>query len=369
MKSNFKKVFSNSKTNFFQLITNKSLINSKSMYSHSIKNITITVREALNSAMDEEIERDPNVFLMGEEVAQYDGAYKISKGLYKKWGSKRIIDTPISEMGFTGIGCGAAMGGLRPIIEFMTWNFAMQAIDQIINSAGKLHYMSAGNLGCPIVFRGLNGASFGVAAQHSQCYAAWYSHCPGLKVVVPYDAEDARGLLKASIRDNNPVVFLENEPMYGRSFEVDKRVMDKDFVLPIGKAHIAREGKHCTIVTFSKMVGLSLDAAAELEKEGISVEVINLRTLRPLDTTTIINSVKKTNRCVTVEEGWPTCGIGAEISAIISETSAFDFLDAPIARVTGADVPLPYAINLERQALPQVENIINAVKKTVYRKK
>ena len=330
---------------------------------------SMTVREALNSAMDEELARDQNVFLMGEEVAQYDGPYKISKGLLKKFGKDRIIDTPISEMGFTGIGIGAAMYGLRPIIEFMTFNFSMQAIDQIINSGGKLHYMSAGDLKCPIVFRGLNGAAYGVAAQHSQCFAAWYTHVPGLKVVAPWSAEDARGLLKASIRDDNPVVFLENEPLYGTSFEVDDKVLDKDFILPIGKAKIERQGKDCTIVTFSKMVSYSLEAAKELEKEGISVEVINLRTLRPLDTQTVLNSIKKTSRCVTVEEGWPTCGIGSEIIALINETSTFDYLDAPVERISGADVPMPYAINLEKLALPQVNQIVNAVKRTTYRKK
>eukprot|EP00340_Litonotus_pictus_P002971 CAMPEP_0170515416 /NCGR_PEP_ID=MMETSP0209-20121228/1852_1 /TAXON_ID=665100 ORGANISM="Litonotus pictus, Strain P1" /NCGR_SAMPLE_ID=MMETSP0209 /ASSEMBLY_ACC=CAM_ASM_000301 /LENGTH=319 /DNA_ID=CAMNT_0010799895 /DNA_START=147 /DNA_END=1106 /DNA_ORIENTATION=- len=319
--------------------------------------------------MNEEMEKDPNVFLMGEEVALYDGAYKISKGMHQKWGDDRVIDTPISEMGFTGLGVGAAMYGLRPIIEFMTFNFSMQAIDQIINSAGKIHYMSAGGVSCPIVFRGLNGAAFGVAAQHSQCYAAWYTHCPGLKVVAPWDSTDARGLLKAAIRDDNPVIFLENEPLYGMSFEVEDKVLDKDFTLPLGKAQVVREGKDCTIVTFSKMVSWSLEAAKQLEKEGISVEVLNLRTLRPIDSPAIIDSVKKTNRCVTVEEGWPTCGIGAEIIAILNDTSAFDYLDSPVVRVTGADVPMPYAVNLEKLALPQVDHIVKAVKKTLYRKK
>ncbi len=333
------------------------------------RNKTITVREALNSAMQEEMDRDEKVFLMGEEVAQYDGSYKISKGMYKKYGADRVIDTPISEMGFSGIGVGAALYGLRPIIEFMTFNFSMQAIDQIVNSAGKIHYMSAGNLYCPIVFRGLNGAAFGVAAQHSQCFAAWYTHCPGLKVVAPYSAEDARGLLKASIRDNNPVIFLENEPTYGSKFDVSDDVLDKDFLLPLGKAKIEKEGKNCTIVTFSKMVGVSLEAAKKLEAEGISVEIINLRTLRPMDTSAIIKSVKKTNRLVTVEEGWPTCGIGAEIVSLISESSAFDYLDSPPVRVTGVDVPMPYAVNLEHAALPHEENIIKAVKKTLFRNK
>lgn len=339
------------------------------LFKLSMRNASITVREALNTAMNEEIIRDSKVFLMGEEVALYNGSYKISKGLYEKHGLDRIIDTPISEMGFTGIGVGAALYGLRPIIEFMTFNFSMQAIDQIINSAGKIHYMSAGDLTCPIVFRGLNGAAFGVAAQHSQCFAAWYTHCPGLKVVAPWNAEDARGLLKASIRDDNPVVFLENEPTYGVSFEVSDAVLDKDFVLPLGKAKIEREGTHCTIVTFSKMVGTSLEAAKELEAEGISVEVINLRTLRPMDTPTIFKSVKKTGRLVTVEEGWPTCGIGAEVIAAVTESSAFDYMDAPAVRVTGVDVPMPYAVNLEKAALPQLENIKSAVKKTLYRNK
>lgn len=281
------------------------------------------MREAIGSAIDDELARDKNVFLMGEEVAQYQGAYKISKGLVQKYGPQRIWDTPISEMGFTGIGVGAAMNGLRPIIEFMTWNFAMQAIDQIINSAAKSHYMSAGDLTCPIVFRGLNGAASGVAAQHSQDFAAWYAHCPGLIVIAPWNVEDARGLLKAAIRDDNPVVFLENEIMYGKSFPRDPKVMDPDFVLPIGKAKIEREGKDVSIVTFSRMVGESLEVAKKLEGEGISVEVINLRTLRPLDRTTVLNSIKKTHRVVTVEEGWPTCGIGSEICAMVMESKLF----------------------------------------------
>lgn len=368
LKSCFKKnsLFSFAQQNFHS--SKRNSMNSVFFISKKNKN-TMTVREALNSAMDEEIQRDPNVFLMGEEVAQYDGPYKISKGLLKKHGPERVIDTPISEMGFTGLGVGAAMQGLRPIIEFMTFNFSMQAIDQVINSAAKIHYMSAGNLACPIVFRGLNGAAFGVAAQHSQCFAAWYTHCPGLKVVAPWNAEDARGLLKAAIRDDNPVVFLENERLYGVSFEVSDKCLDKDFLLPIGKAEVVREGKDCSIVTFSKSVSHSLEAADALEKEGISVEVVNLRTLRPLDTKTFLNSVKKTGRCVTVEEGWPQCGIGAELIAVINETGTFDYLDAPVVRITGADVPMPYASNLETLALPSVQNIINGVKKTLYRKK
>jgi pyruvate dehydrogenase E1 component beta subunit len=306
---------------------------------------------------------------MGEEVAQYNGAYKVSKGLLDKHGPGRIWDTPISEMGFTGLGVGAAMYGLRPIIEFMTWNFAMQAIDQIINSAGKIHYMSAGDVKCPIVFRGINGAAAGVAAQHSQCFAAWYASCPGLKVVTPWNVEDIRGLLRASIRDDNPVVFLENEMMYAKSFEVTKEILDPEFILPIGKAKIEREGKDCTIVTFSKMVGVALEAAKTLEKDGISVEVINLRTVRPIDRDAIIKSVKKTNRLVAVEEGWPQCGITSEICAMIMESEAFDYLDAPVERITGVDIPMPYAINLEKAAIPQVENIISAVKRTIYRNK
>lgn len=354
--------------NSFNLYS-KGLKRSTKYMSNQFKNLhTITVRDALNKAMQEEITRDDKVFLMGEEVALYQGSYKISKGFYDKWGFERIIDTPISEMGFTGIGVGAALYGLRPIIEFMTFNFSMQAIDQIVNSAGKIHYMSAGDLTCPIVFRGLNGAAFGVAAQHSQCFAAWYSHVPGLKVVAPYSAEDAKGLLKASIRDNNPVIFLENERMYSVPFQVSDEVMDENFVLPIGKAKIERQGTDCTIITFSKMVETSLEAAKELELQGISVEVVNLRTLRPYDTATIINSVKKTNRLVTVEEGWPTSGIGSEIITMVCESSAFDYLDSQPIRITGVDVPMPYAVNLEQLALPQVSNIVSAVKKACNKK-
>jgi len=325
------------------------------------------VRTALNSAMDEEIARDPRVFLMGEEVAQYDGAYKISRGLWKKWGDSRIVDTPITEMGFAGMAVGAAMSGLRPICEFMTFNFSMQAIDHIVNSAAKTCYMSGGQQAVPIVFRGPNGPAAGVAAQHSQCFAAWYGSVPGLKVVSPYDAEDARGLLKAAIRDDNPVVFLENELMYGVKFRVSDEVRDKDFVIPIGKAKIMRPGKDVTIVTFSKAVGASLEAAAILEKKGISAEVINLRTIRPLDRDTIINSVKKTSRLVTVEEGWPQSGVGAEIIALVNDTEAFDYLDAPPVRITGADIPMPYAQNLERAALPQVETIATVVERVCSR--
>ena len=322
-----------------------------------------TVREALRDAMAEEMRRDPNVFLMGEEVAQYQGAYKVSQGLLDEFGAKRIIDTPITEMGFAGLGVGAAFGGLRPIIEFMTFNFAMQAMDQIINSAAKTLYMSGGQMGCPIVFRGPNGAASRVAAQHSQCYASWYAHVPGLKVVAPYDAADAKGLMKSAIRDNNPIIFLEHELMYGTSFDVPD---DADFTVPIGKARIMREGSDITIVAFSRMVGHALLAAEKLAEEGIQAEVINLRSIRPLDTETIVSSVRKTNRLVSVEESWPFAGIGSEIAAVIME-QAFDHLDAPVARVCAMDVPLPYAANLEKLALPQVDNIVEAVRNTCFR--
>ncbi|MCW5749750.1 MAG: pyruvate dehydrogenase complex E1 component subunit beta [Alphaproteobacteria bacterium] len=324
---------------------------------------TMTVREALRDAMAEEMRRDPSVFLMGEEVAEYQGAYKVSQGLLDEFGASRVIDTPITEQGFAGLGVGAAFGGLRPIVEFMTMNFAMQAIDQIINSAAKTLYMSGGQMGCPIVFRGPNGAAARVAAQHSQCYASWYAHCPGLKVVAPYSAADAKGLLKAAIRDPNPVIFLENEILYGRSFEVPE--ID-DFVLPIGKARIARPGRDVTIVAFSIMVGHALAAAEELAKEGIEAEVIDLRSLRPLDLDTIVASVQRTNRLVSVEEGWPACGIGSEIAALMME-HAFDHLDAPVLRVTGKDVPMPYAANLEKLALPQVADVVAAAKTVCYR--
>ena len=320
-----------------------------------------TVREALRDAMAAELERDENVFLMGEEVAQYQGAYKISQGLLDRFGPKRIIDTPITEHGFTGMAVGAAMNGLRPIVEFMTFNFAMQAIDQIINSAAKTLYMSGGQMGCPIVFRGPNGAASRVAAQHSQDYASWYAHCPGLKVVAPYSAADAKGLLRAAIRDPNPVIFLENEMLYGQSFECPQ---DPDFILPIGRAKIERPGRHVTIVAYSIMVGVALRAAETLAAQGIEAEVINLRTLRPLDIGTVVESVKRTNRLVTVEEGWPYAGIGAEVAMQVIE-HAFDWLDAPPVRVHGADVPLPYAANLEKLALPQPEWVVNAVKKII----
>ncbi|XP_030527623.1 pyruvate dehydrogenase E1 component subunit beta-1, mitochondrial-like [Rhodamnia argentea] len=324
------------------------------------------VRDALNTALDEEMSADPRVFLMGEEVGEYQGAYKVSKGLLQKFGPERVVDTPISEAGFTGIGVGAAYYGLRPVVEFMTFNFAMQAIDQIINSAAKTNYMSAGNISVPIVFRGPNGAAAGVGAQHSQCYAAWYGSCPGLKVLAPYSSEDARGLLKAAIRDPDPVVFLENELMYGERFPVSAEALDSSFCLPIGKAKIEREGKDVTITAFSRMVGLSLEAAEILAKEGISAEVVNLLSIRPLDRPTINASVRKTNRLVTVEEGFPQNGVGAEIGMSIIEDS-FGYLDAPIERITGADVPMPYAANLERMALPQTEDIVRAAKRVCYR--
>ncbi len=318
----------------------------------------MTVREALRDAMAEEMRRDKKIFLMGEEVAQYQGAYKVSQGLLDEFGARRVIDTPITEHGFAGLGVGAAFGGLRPIVEFMTFNFAMQAMDQIINSAAKTHYMSGGQMTCPIVFRGPNGAAARVAAQHSQCYASWYAHVPGLRVLAPWSAADAKGLLKAAIRDPNPVIFLENEILYGQSFDVPQ---DPEFILPIGKAKIERAGKDVTITAFSIMVGKALAAAEELAKHGIDAEVINLRSLRPFDTETIVASVKKTNRLVSVEEGWPFAGIGSELAAQMME-QAFDWLDAPVKRVHGLDVPLPYAANLERMALPQPENIVEAAR-------
>ncbi|MCE2927786.1 MAG: pyruvate dehydrogenase complex E1 component subunit beta [Rickettsiales bacterium] len=321
-----------------------------------------TVRVALRDAMAEEMRRDPEVFVMGEEVAEYQGAYKVTEGLLAEFGDRRVVDTPITEHGFAGLGVGAAMMGLKPVVEFMTFNFAMQAMDQIINSAAKTNYMSGGQIRCPIVFRGPNGAASRVAAQHSQCYASWYAHIPGLKVIAPYDAASAKGLLKAAIRDPNPVIFLENEIIYGEKFEVPEGMEP----LEIGKAAVVREGTDVTITAFSIMVGKALKAAEELEKEGISAEVIDLRTIRPLDTDTIIESVKKTNRCVSVEEGWPVAGMGSEIAAIIME-QAFDYLDAPVKRVAGADVPLPYAANLEKLALPQAPHIIDAVKEVMYR--
>jgi len=327
----------------------------------------MTVRDALNSAIKEEMTKNEDIFVIGEEVAQYQGAYKITKGLLEEFGSKRVIDTPITEAGFAGLATGAAYTQLRPIVEFMTFNFSMQAIDHVINSAAKMYYMSGAQIKVPIVFRGPNGAASGVAAQHSQCFAAWYMHCPGLKVMAPYSATDARGLLKAAIRDDNPCVFLENEILYGMSFPVAEEVSDADFTLPIGECHIERPGTDVTLVSYSRGVHTCLAAATELEALGVSCEVINIRTLRPLDRKTIIDSVMKTNRLVTVEEGWPTCGIGAEIGAAIFESEAFNYLDAPVERVTGADIPMPYAANLEVEAIPQAKNVINAVQKVCYR--
>ncbi|KAL6011718.1 hypothetical protein ACLOJK_002182 [Asimina triloba] len=328
--------------------------------------IKMIVRDALNSALDEELSADPKVLLMGEEVGEYQGAYKVSKGLLDKYGPERVLDTPITEAGFTGIGVGAAFYGLRPVVEFMTFNFSMQAIDHIVNSAAKMNYMSAGQISVPIVFRGPNGVAAGVGAQHSQCYAAWYAQVPGLKVLSPYSSEDARGLLKAAIRDPDPVVFLENELLYGESFPVSAEVLDSSFCLPIGKAKIEREGKDVTITAFSKMVGYALQAAEILSKKGISAEVINLRSIRPLDRAAINASVRKTNRLVTVEEGFPQHGVGAEICTSVIEES-FEYLDAPVERIAGADVPMPYAANLERMAVPQVDDIVRAAKRCCYR--
>ncbi len=323
---------------------------------------TQTVREALRDAMAEEMRRDKNVYLMGEEVAEYQGAYKVSQGLLEEFGAKRVIDTPITEHGFAGLAVGSAMNGLRPIVEFMTWNFGMQAMDHIINSAAKTLYMAGGKLGCPIVFRGPNGAAARVGAQHSQCYASWYAHIPGLKVVAPWSAADAKGLMKAAIRDPNPVVFLENEILYGQSFDVP---VSDEFIIPLGRARIEREGRDVTIVAYSIMVGKALQAAEELALQGIEAEVINLRTIRPLDRFTILESVKKTGRIVSVEESWPFAGIGSEIAALCCE-HAFDYLDAPPARVCAADVPLPYAANLEALALPQPIHVVEAVRKVCY---
>jgi len=324
--------------------------------------VNITVREALRDAMAEEMRRDETVFLMGEEVAQYQGAYKVSQGLLEEFGPVRVVDTPITEHGMAGLAVGAAFGGLRPIVEFMTMNFAMQAIDQIINSAAKTRYMSGGQMGCPIVFRGPNGPASRVAAQHSQDYSSWYAHVPGLKVVAPFFAADAKGLLKAAIRDPNPVIFLENEIVYGRSFPVPKI---EDHLVPIGKARVVKHGKHVTLVAHSICVGLILEAAEKLAAEGIDAELIDLRTLRPLDIATVIESVEKTNRIVTVEQGWPVCAIGSEIASQVVEL-AFDHLDAPPLRVTGKDVPMPYAANLEKLALPTVDDVIAAAKAVLY---
>jgi pyruvate dehydrogenase E1 component beta subunit len=325
--------------------------------------VTMTIREALRDAMAEEMRRDPDVFIMGEEVAEYQGAYKVTQGLLQEFGARRVIDTPITEHGFAGVGVGAAMAGLKPIVEFMTFNFAMQAIDQIINSAAKTLYMSGGQMGCSIVFRGPNGAAARVAAQHSQDYSAWYSQVPGLKVIAPFSAADYKGLLKSAIRDPNPVIFLENEMLYGHSGPIPK--LD-DYVIPIGKARIVRSGGHVTVIAWSNGMSYALKAADELVKEGIEAEVIDLRTLRPLDTDTLIASVKKTGRAVTVEEGWQQSGVGAEIAARIME-HAFDYLDAPVARVSGKDVPMPYAANLEKLALPSVAEVVEAAKAVCYR--
>jgi len=327
------------------------------------KMIKQTVREALRDAMAEEMRRDDNVFLMGEEVAEYQGAYKVSQGLLDEFGARRVIDTPITEHGFAGLGVGAALTGLRPIVEFMTFNFAMQAMDHIINSAAKTLYMSGGQMGAPIVFRGPNGIASRVAAQHSQCYASWYAHCPGLKVVAPYYASDCKGLLKAAIRDPNPVIFLEHELVYGQTHDVPDH---PDWIVPIGKARVVRPGDGVTIIAFSRMVQFAVEAADELAKEGISAEVIDLRTIRPLDIETVVNSIKKTNRVVACEEGWPFAGIGAEIAALTME-HAFDWLDAPVKRVHGVDVPLPYAANLERLAVPHTADIVAAAKEVCYR--
>ena len=325
--------------------------------------VTMTVRDALRDAMAEEMRRDPTVFVMGEEVAEYQGAYKITQGLLQEFGAHRVVDTPITEHGFAGLGIGSALGGLKPIIEFMTFNFAMQAMDQIINSAAKTNYMSGGQMTCSIVFRGPNGAAARVAAQHSQDYSSWYSHIPGLTVIAPYSAADAKGLLKSAIRSPNPVVFLENEILYGHSFPVPKL---EEFLVPIGKAKVVRPGQEVTIVSWSMGMTYALKAAEELEKEGISAEVVDLRTLRPMDTETIVQSVMKTGRCVVVEEGWPQSGVAAEVSARIME-GAFDYLDAPVARVSGKDVPMPYAANLEKLALPSVAEVVEAAKAVAYR--
>jgi len=324
---------------------------------------TMTVRDAINSALDEEMELDPDVFLIGEEVGQYQGAYKVTKGLYEKYGQRRVIDTPITEQGFAGIAVGAAQTGLKPVCEFMTFNFAMQAIDQIVNTASKSLYMSGGQLKSPIVFRGPNGSAAGVAAQHSQDFSSWYSHIPGLKVVAPYDIEDARGLLKAAIRDPNPVVFLENELMYGVEFQVtNDAILSKDFLLPIGKAKVMRQGTDITLVAWSRMMGVVLKAAETLRSShGIEAEVINLRTLRPLDKSTIVSSVLKTHRCLSIDETWPQCGFGAEIISVIQESPAFYYLDAPVLRLTASDCPLPYSQPLEEMCLPREHDIVDQV--------
>ncbi|KAI3388505.1 hypothetical protein SNEBB_000298 [Seison nebaliae] len=328
-----------------------------------INNMNMIVRDALNKVIDEEMKRDDRVFMLGEEVALYDGAYKVSRGLHKKFDGKRVIDTPITEMGFAGIAVGAAMAGLRPICEFMTFNFSMQAIDQVINSAAKTYYMSNGMINCPIVFRGPNGAAAGVGAQHSQCFAAWYGHCPGIKVVAPYSSEDAIGLLRSSIRDDDPVVFLEHELQYGINFELSKAAESSEFQIPIGEAKIEKFGSDCTIVSFSRSMEFCLKAAEYLHSNlNINCEVINLRTIRPIDEKTIMDSVKKTNHLVTVEQGWPQFGVGAEIIAKVMESDAFNYLDAPIRRVCSVDVPMAYAKTLEVATTPQTNDIVEAVK-------
>eukprot|EP00744_Colponema_vietnamica_P008196 GILI01011712.1.p1 GENE.GILI01011712.1~~GILI01011712.1.p1 ORF type:complete len:351 (-),score=139.43 GILI01011712.1:488-1540(-) len=332
------------------------------------RNASMTIREALNSALDEELKRDDRVFVLGEEVGQYNGAYKVTKGLLEKYGTRRIVDTPITEHGFTGMACGAALNGLRPVVEFMSFNFSLQAMDQIVNTAAKGLYMSGGTMHCPIVFRGCNGASAGVGAQHSQCLAPWFASVPGLKVFAPYNCEDARGMLKAAIRDNNPVAVLEHELMYGESYDVSDAAMDKDFLIPFGKAKVEREGSDISIFAFSRGVGIALKAAETLKKEGINAEVINLRSLRPLDRESIIKSVKKTNRAMTVDESWPTCNIGAEICASIMESEAFDYLDAPMERVSCAEVPTPYSKNIETASQPQVDDVLAVARRICSRK-
>lgn len=329
--------------------------------------IDMPVRDAINQAIDEEMEADDAVYVMGEEVAHYQGAYKVTKGLYQKYGDRRVIDTPITEMGFTGLAIGSAYKDCKPIVEFMTWNFAMQALDQIVNSAAKQYYMSGGDIACPIVFRGLNGDSAGVSAQHSQCFAAWYSSIPGLKVVAPYSSEQAKGLMKAAIRDPNPVVVLEHELLYGVNFPMSEEAQSKDFTMEIGKAIVEKEGTDVTIITFSRFVGMGLEAAEIMAEKGVSVEVVNLLTLRPLDRDTVLNSIKKTGRVVSLEGGWPQSGVGSEIAAMIMESDTFDYLDAPMERVCGADIPMPYAQNLEKAALPVVEDVISAIERTTFR--
>merc|ERR1719454_175962 len=339
-------------------------------HSSAIASQQMTVRESIRTAMADEMRRDKDVFLMGEEVARYHGAYKVSGNLYEEFGEKRVVDTPITEAGFTGIGVGAGMMGLRPVVEFMTFNFALQAIDHVVNSCAKTHYMSAGDITCPIVFRGINGVCASVGAQHTQCFGSWYSQVPGLKVVSPWNVEDCRGLIKAAIRDDDPVVILENEMMYGVEFHATKEVMDPEFLIEIGKAKIEREGTDITITAHAKMVGHSLAAAEILKRDhDISAEVINLRSLRPLDRPAILKSVMKTNRIMNVEEGWPQCGIGAEIAGSIMESDAFDYLDAPMKRLTGAEVPMPYSWELEPYAVPQIDQIVAEVLKVCYRSK